>query len=161
MTQDFSAPSAPVPGSETSDQSTQPELEKNGIGLASLLIAIAGSILVWVPETFILAAYMLGASLIFAIVGLTSRGAKKGTSIAAVTITAVGVIIGAVRLWLGIISGVNDMVEDVREIFNLSIDGDPVSGYENTIEGELAVSRGNPLAISEAAANDYWNVTLG
>src|SRR5690625_5975263 len=81
MTQHTSNPNIPTPSQFGPYQGTPPPPQKNGIGLAALIVAIVGFLFACIPGALIIGWVLLPVAFILSIVGLTRSGRKKGTSI--------------------------------------------------------------------------------
>lgn len=77
-------------------QDAQPNLQRSFIGLIALVSGIAGFGFACVPDTFIIGWILLFAALVLGIVGAFLSGKTKGTSIAAIVVSIVGTIAGAI-----------------------------------------------------------------
>src|SRR5690625_1251453 len=96
MTQHTSNPNIQTPSQFGPYQGTPPTPQKNGIGLAALIVAIVGFLFACIPGALIIGWVLLPVAFILSIVGLTRSGRKKGTSIAAMVISVIGTIVGFV-----------------------------------------------------------------
>ncbi|MFP5290673.1 MAG: hypothetical protein ACLGH5_06790 [Actinomycetes bacterium] len=84
---------------------------KNTIGLVALILAVVGALMAIVPATNGFSWLILLAALVLAIIGLTRKGQKKGTSIAALILSVVFWLISVV-VGIGVIAaGVSESIE--------------------------------------------------
>src|SRR5690625_5922779 len=87
MTQHTSNPNIPTPSQFGPYQGTPPPPQKNGIGLAALIVAIVGFLFACIPGALIIGWVMLPVEFILSIVGFTRSLRKMGTSIASMVIS--------------------------------------------------------------------------
>src|SRR5690625_5883400 len=71
MTQHTSNPNIPTPSQFGPYQGTPPPPQKNGIGLAALIVAIVGFLFACIPGALIIGWVLLPVAFILSIVGLT------------------------------------------------------------------------------------------
>src|SRR5690625_3435722 len=171
MTQHTSNPNIPTPSQFGPYQGTPPPPQKNGIGLAALIVAIVGFLFACIPGALIIGWVLLPVAFILSIVGLTRSGRKKGTSIAAMVISVIGTIVGFV-VFATVVSDACDedfsssdfsgdqANPDDPAVTDESADTDDSGANEDAAHGAPG-SRDNPVPIGQEVSNDDWRITLG
>lgn len=140
--------------------------ERNIPGLIALILGIIGFIFACIPGELIIGWVLLPIAFILGVVGLLLSGKTRGTSIAAVIVSVVGVVVGATLFLVA----VQDAFEDAFSQSKLSPSShsgasSPPSGDASAPGGEGGVSnagsRENPLPVGETVSSDDWEITLG
>jgi hypothetical protein len=135
--------------------------QRNVIGLIAIAAAIIGFVFACIPGALIVGWVMLPVAFILGIVGVLQSGRDKGTSIAAICVSVVGVIVGAVVF----LTVVGDAVDEALSESGLSpattASGEGEKGSSAKEDTPKAGSRENPLPIGEAVSDDEWTIVLG
>src|SRR5690625_2103749 len=178
MTQNIPNPSAPAPSNYQPYQAPPSQPQKNGVGLAALIVAIVGFIFACVPGALIIGWILLPVAFILSIVGLVRSGRKKGTSIAAMIVSVVGTIVGFVVFMTVVSDAFDEAFDDAFEITNSDLSADAGENGDGAIgitedsyvheasDGEISEdapegTRQSPLTVGETVSNEDWEVTPG
>jgi hypothetical protein len=102
---------------------------------------------------------LLPAAFILSIVGLCLSGKSKGTSIAAVIIAIIGVIVGAVVFFAIVADGFHDTFGK-SEFGKSDLLAPSSTSAIRSDESNQARSRENPFPIGQSVYNEEWQVTL-
>ena len=152
-------------GSDTytpSQQQTPPPKKKsrNVVGLIALITAIVGTIFAVIPGALILGWILLPVAFILSIVSLFLKHQKRGQGIAALIISILGTIIGAIVFFAVVATAVDESFNDDVEIQS------PVEGGESVVDEDAAAddgeegTRGNPLDLGTTITESDWEVTV-
>ena len=87
----------------------------NQVGLVALILAAVGFIMGVIPATSGFAWLLFIPALVLSIVGLTRKGKKKGTSVAALVVTIIGWIIAIVVASATLIVGMGQAIESAND----------------------------------------------
>lgn len=156
-------------GSDTyapSPQQTPPPVHKsrNTVGMIALIIAIVGSVFAVIPGAMIIGWILLPAAFVLAIVSLLLKHQKRGQGIAALIISIVGTIIGAIVFFAVVATAVDEAFNDDVEIqspveggeVEESVADEDVTAEEDGEEG----TRDNPLDLGTSITESDWEVTV-
>ena len=103
----------------------------NTIGLVAIILAGVGFLMAVIPPTSGFAWIILLAATILGIVGVTRKGQKKGTSIAAMILGVVGWIVSIVVFFISAAVGISAALDEAD-------DAPAVSAPDSSSEGEAA-----------------------
>lgn len=98
----FAPPPSPLP---------DPSKQGNRFGLIALILAAVGFLFAIIPATAGFAWLFTLPAVVLGIIGLTRKGAKKGTSIAAIVVSTVAWLIAVIVVLSSVLSGVNAAVQ--------------------------------------------------
>ncbi|WP_022871412.1 DUF308 domain-containing protein [Yaniella halotolerans] len=155
-------------GSDTytpSQQQTPPPKKKsrNVVGLIALITAIVGTIFAVIPGALILGWILLPVAFILSIVSLFLKHQKRGQGIAALIISIVGTIIGAIVFFAVVATAVDESFNEDVEIQS-PVEGGEVE--ESVVDEDAAAddgeegTRGNPLDLGTTITESDWEVTV-
>jgi hypothetical protein len=137
-----------------------PAKQSNTVGLIALIASIIGFVFACIPGALIVGWVLLPAAFVLSVVGLCLSGKTKGTSIAAVIISIVGVVVGIVVFFAVVADAFHDAFG--KSDFGKSELSAPSStAAERSDDANQAGSRGNPFPIGQPTHNQDWEVTLG
>ncbi|SEH73126.1 hypothetical protein SAMN04489835_3401 [Mycolicibacterium rutilum] len=133
--------------------------ERNVVGIIALIAGILGFIFACIPGALIVGWVLLPVAFVLGVVGVCLSGKDKGTSIAAICLSIVGVIVGVVVFF----AVVANSFEDAFNESDLSAGGPPptVDRPANDESASKPGSRTDPLRIGEPVSNKDWTVVLG
>lgn len=141
----------------------------NGFGLAALILGIVALLGAAFPVINIFSAILAVVGLILGIVGLTRKGASKGTSIAGTIISGVAIVIVIVSsiilaLGLALLEGAADDPVPAETTAEPTAEPAPDDGPNPVPEGEVG-SFTNPVPLGVAVTFtvedvDVWKVTV-
>src|SRR6476620_2652302 len=140
-------------------QPQMPARQSNSVGLVALILSIIGFVFVCIPGALIVGWVLLPAAFILSIVGLCLSGKSKGTSIAAVIIAIIGVIVGAVVFFAIVADGLHDAFGK-SEFGKSDLSAPSSTSTIRSGESNQAGSRENPFPIGQSVYNEEWQVTL-
>lgn len=128
-----------------------------------MVASIIGFIFACVKGALVVGWVLLPTAFVLGIVGLFLTGKARGTSIAAVIVSAIGTVVGVVVFF----TVASDAFKDSFHKSDLSASSptpdlsvsSPSSASES--QGSQAGRRQNPLRIGETVSNKDWDVTLG
>lgn len=158
---------APVP-QQLGNQPAPPDAPKqrNTIGLIALIIAILGFIFACIPGAAIVGWVLLPIAFILAIVSFFQRGKGKGFGIAALIVSVVGTIVGAIVFFSVVVASVNDALSTETtaitptEAAPAAEDG---AASEPATAPDAAAEEGtreSPLPLGSTISSDEWTVTI-
>jgi hypothetical protein len=131
--------------------------QRNTLGLIALIVSIVGFIFACVPGALIVGWVLLPIAFVLGIVGVCLLGKIKGTSIAAIIVSIVGVVVGVVDFF----TVVTDAFGDAFSESDLSAPS-PRSSAARDDDGQAEDdTRENPLPIGQPVKNQEWEVTIG
>ena len=111
-----------------------------------------------IPGALIVGWVLLPAAFILSIVGLCLSGKSKGTSIAAVIVSIVGVIVGAVVFFAVVADGFHDAFGK-SEFGKSDLSAPSSTSAIRSDKSNQAGSRENPFPIGQSVHNEEWQVT--
>jgi hypothetical protein len=141
-------------------QPQMPTKQGNTVGLIALILSIIGFVFACIPGALIVGWVLLPAAFILSIVGLCLSGKSKSTSIAAVIISIVGVIVGAVVFFAVVADAFQDAFGK-SDFGKSDLSAPSPTSAQRTDDANQAGSRENPFPIGQTVTNQDWNVTLG
>src|SRR5699024_10870119 len=93
-------------------QASRPgQKQRNTVGLIALIVAIVGFVFACIPGALIVGWILLPDAFVLSIVGLALSDKTKGTSIAAIILSIVGVIVGVTVFFTLVVNAVDEAVE--------------------------------------------------
>jgi hypothetical protein len=140
-------------------QQPQSPPQRNVVGIIALVTGIVGFIFACIPGALIIGWVLLPIAFVLGIVGVCLSGKTKATSIAAITVSIVGVVVGVVVFFAVVADSFSDAFNEPDLSAGPSaptVGGD--SGGDSTPKPG---SRENPLPIGQTASNEEWTVVLG
>jgi hypothetical protein len=158
-------PNAGYPMPPSALQPQMPAKQGNTVGLIALILSIIGFVFACIPGALIVGWVLLPAAFILSIVGLCLSGKSKGTSIAAVIISIIGVIVGAVVFFAVVADafhaafGKSDFGKS--DFGKSDVSAPSPTPAQRTDENNQPGSRENPFPIGQPVHNEEWQVTLG
>ncbi|RUQ98186.1 DUF4352 domain-containing protein [Labedella endophytica] len=138
------APPAGQPFSYPTQPATPTPKAKNTIGLIALIVAIVAFVFAVIPPTSFIAWLPAVVAIVLAIIGLTRKDQKKGTSIAAIVIAPVAWIIAIIVALTATLFAVGDAIDEAGSAPSVG------SSVEEPTQG----SDSEPEAPSEAVIGD-------
>jgi hypothetical protein len=141
-------------------QPQMPAKQGNTVGLIALIVSIIGFVFACIPGALIVGWVLLPAGFVLSIVGLCLTGKSKGTSIAAVIISIIGVIVGAVVFFAVVADAFHDAFGK-SDFGKSDLSAPSPTSAQQSDDGNQAGSRGNPFTIGQPVHNEEWQVTLG
>jgi hypothetical protein len=134
----YPVPSAPAPAA------------KNTIGLIALIVAAVAFLFAIIPPTSFIAWLPALVAIVLAIIGLTRKGQKKGTSIAAIIVAPVAWVIAIVVALTATLFAVGDAIDDAGNApsSGTSIE-EPTAGADEEADAEAPAEAG----IGDAVVN--------
>lgn len=126
---------------------------RNTVGIIGLVAAIIGFIFACIPGALIIGWILLPIAFILGLVGLFVS-AHKGTALAAVIISIVGTIVGAVVFFALVTDAVDDAFGTDDTVSAVDQDGDPITGDDQP------GSQANPAPVGTTLTSGDWEVTL-
>lgn len=143
---------------------TPPEKQKNTVGLIAVIAAVVGFIFACIPGALIVGWILLPIAFVLGLVGLFLAGKRKGTSVTAVIISIVGIIVGFVVF----ATVVTDAVDDAFGTGDVSVSAPTDSG--NAVNANASGSsdtgssdqgtRNNPYPLGSTINDGDWQVTV-
>lgn len=141
--------------------------QRNIIGLIALIVAIVGFIFACIPGALIVGWVLLPVAFILSIVSFFQRGKGKGFGIAALIVSVVGTIVGAIVFFAVVASSFEQAFSEgstvVTEPSANATDESAAPVEEAAAEPEAATEEGtreNPLPVGSTISNDDWTVTV-
>ncbi len=119
------------------------------------MTGIVGFIFACIPGALIIGWVLLPIAFVLGIVGVCLSGKTKATSIAAITVSIVGVVVGVVVFFAVVADSFSDAFNEPDLSAGPSA---PTIGGDSTPKPG---SRENPLPIGQTASNEEWTVALG
>jgi hypothetical protein len=153
-------PNAGYPMPPSPLQPQVPARQSNTVGLVALILSITGFVFACVPGALIVGWVLLPAAFILSIVGLCLSGKSKGTSIAAVIISIIGVIVGAAVFFAVVADAFHDAFGK-SEFGKSDLSAPASTSPTRSDESSQGGSRENPFPIGQSVHNEEWQVTLG
>lgn len=124
---------------------------KNTIGLIALIVAGVAFLFAVIPATSFIAWLPALVAIVLAIIGLTRKGQKKGTSIAAIIVAPVAWIIAIIVALTATLFAVGDAIEDADTAPSSGTSVEqPVEGAEPETDAEAPAEAG----IGDTVTND-------
>jgi hypothetical protein len=141
----------------------------NGFGLAALILGIVAILGAAFPVINIFSAILAVVGLILGIIGLTRKGASKGTSLAGTIISGVAIVIVIVSsivlaLGLAVLDGATDEPAPIEPTVEPTAEPVPDDGLQPVPDGEVG-SFTNPVPVGTTVTFtvedvDLWKVTV-
>lgn len=138
---------------------------KNTLGLIALIVAVVGFVFACVPGALIIGWVLLPIAFILGIAGMFQAGKAKQTSIAAIVISIVGVVVG-VSVFAFVVSdsfedafGSSDLRPSSSAPLNSGDKTDP--SRESTSSSDEPGTRDNPIPVGQVVTNMDWEIALG
>ncbi|TDO18188.1 hypothetical protein EV580_1372 [Mycobacterium sp. BK086] len=127
------------------------------LGLIALIASIVGFVFACFPGALIVGWVLLPIALILGIVGVCLSGQTKGTSVAAIIVSIVGMVVGAVVFLTLVSHAFSDAFG--KSDFTPSA-GSGATETENNARAREG-SRDNPFPIGQEVTSRDWQITLG
>src|SRR3954453_16202181 len=102
----------PPQGWDPAARPQSPPQQRNAVGLIALITGIVGFIFACIPGALIIGWVLLPIAFILGIVGVVLSGKTKGTSIAAIIVSVVGVVVGVVVFFGVVATSFRDAFDD-------------------------------------------------
>lgn len=143
--------------------------QRNTVGLIALIVAVVGFIFACVPGALVVGWVLLPIAFILSIVSFFQRGKGKGLGIAALIVSVVGTIVGAIVFFAVVASSFEQALSEGSTVVTAptedtgAADGVAAPAEDATAQPEAAGdegSRDNPLAVGSTITNDEWTVTI-
>lgn len=160
---------APAPQFSGGPVPPQAGKQRNVLGLIALITAIVGFIFACIPGALIVGWVLLPIAFILSIVSFFQRGKGKGFGIAALIVSVVGTIVGAIVFFAVVAASFDQAFSEGSTVVAepaeavASEGGVAAPAEEPAAEAEPAGDQGtrdNPLAIGSTISNDEWTVTV-
>ncbi|GAA3948445.1 DUF4352 domain-containing protein [Gordonia caeni] len=126
---------------------------RNTVGIIAVAAAVIGFVFACIPGALIIGWILLPIAFILGLVGLFGSGAK-GTAIAAVVISIVGTIVGALVFFTVLSDAVDDAFGTDDTVSAVGPDGKPVAGDDEP------GSQATPAPLGTTLSSGDWEVTL-
>lgn len=164
------SPGPNAAGKPDDSATTERRKERNIVGLISLIVAAVGFVFACIPGALIVGWILLPTAFVLSIVGLALSGKTKGTSVTALILSIVGVIVGVVVFLTLVADAFDDATsENAAEVKSSAdsgkSDGDKKSGGSDS-GGEEAKqdkdtgSRDNPADLGSTVSGKNWDITI-
>lgn len=158
-------PNLPWPPYVSQQIPQAPGKGNNILGLIALIVAVIGFIFACIPGVLIVGWVLLPIAFILGIVGMFQAGKAKQTSIAAITLSIVGGVVGASIFAYIVFDSFRDTFGSTDLKPSPSITGSEASkidpSRENSSSSAEPGTRQNPLPIGQTVTNKDWEITLG
>lgn len=169
--QSASAPAgfAPAPAFSGGPVPPQAGKQRNVLGLIALIVAIVGFIFACIPGALIVGWVLLPVAFILSIVSFFQRGKGKGFGIAALIVSVVGTIVGAIVFFAVVAASFDQAFSEGSTVVTqpaedpAAEEGVAAPTEEAADEPEAAGDQGtrdNPLPMGSTISNDDWTVTV-
>ncbi len=117
-----------------------PQQQGNQLGLIALILAGVGFLLAVIPATAGFAWLLTLPALVVGIIGVTRKGKKKGTAIAAIILSTIAWVIAVIVAAATFFSGVSTAVDEAESGSEIATEEAPVAAEEETpVEEEAPV----------------------
>lgn len=121
---------------------------RNIVGLVALIVAVLG--LIAAPFAVLISGVLLPVGFVLGVIGLCLPSRTRATSVGAVVVSIIGVVVSALVL-----------MSMARGVFDDAFDSWGASSVTETPTPAAPGTRQNPLPIGETFVGDRWTVTLG
>jgi hypothetical protein len=141
---------------------------RNTIGLIALIIAAVGFIFACIPGALIVGWILLPIAFILSIVSFFQKGKGKGLGIAALIVSVVGTIVGAIVFFAVVAASFNEAFEDTTSVDVGQVEeeapaedaGAAPADEPADDAAEAEGTRDNPVPVGTSISSDEWTVTV-
>lgn len=138
-----------------------PVKRNNTIGLIALIASIIGFVFACIPGALVVGWVLLPIALILGIVGVCQSGMSKGTSIAAIIVSILGIVVGVVVFFAVVGNAFSDASNKPNLTATSAAPGAQATTSTRASSSNEQGSRENPFPIETPVTSPEWQITLG
>lgn len=172
-------PTNQSPGpNEPNPATAKAQKERNTVGLIALIVAAIGFVFACIPGALIVGWILLPTAFVLSIVGLALSEKTKGTSVTALIVSIIGVIVGVLVFFTVVANAFDDAVEensaDVTSAADSGKSDSDRGGADDSDSGdkkdaakkdgdkkdEKTGTRDNPAELGSTISGKNWDVTI-